>query len=79
MNNNDKCFLFRYSYYEAAQLLPDEQRLALYDAIINYGLFGIKPEPSGVLAIEVAFILIKSDLDNNLEEDEEEISIDFNH
>lgn len=33
-------FVFQPSYWEAVQDLPDQDRLAILDAIINYGLFG---------------------------------------
>ena len=32
-------FVFLPSFYEAIKELPDDQRLACYDAVVNYGLF----------------------------------------
>lgn len=41
-------FVFFRSYYEGAKELNDEQRLAFYDAIIDYALNDIEPNVSGV-------------------------------
>jgi hypothetical protein len=56
-------FTFYRSYYEAARELPDEQRLALYDAFIPYALDGIEPDISGIT--KAMFILIKPVLDTS--------------
>lgn len=50
------------SYYEALKLLPDEYRLAAYDAIFAYGLDGEELLLEGISA--AAFILIKPTLDS---------------
>lgn len=44
---NDR-FTFFASFYEAAKDLPDADRLALYDAIIKYGIDGTEPDLSGI-------------------------------
>jgi hypothetical protein len=54
--------IFR-SYYEAAQSLSDNERLALYDAIMQYGFDGIVPELSG--PVKIYFMLIKPTLDKS--------------
>lgn len=36
-----KGLVFLPSYYEAIQELPDDERLMMYDAIIQYGLYGV--------------------------------------
>ena len=56
-----KSFAFFRSYYEAAQELPDEQRLALYDAILRYAFDNQVPELNGL--VKTCFTLIKLSLD----------------
>ena len=41
-------FMFFRSYYEGAKELDDEQRLAFYDALIEYALNDTEPIISGV-------------------------------
>ncbi len=60
MANNRK-FLFRRSFYEAAKDMNDEDRVKFYDAIMEYGLYGKKPELDDVLM--AAFENIKLDFD----------------
>ncbi len=43
-------FVFYRSFYEAAQCLPNEERLALYDALCEYGINGTDSQPSGIVA-----------------------------
>lgn len=40
-------FIFERYYWEIIQQLPDKARLALYDAIVLYALYGIQPELTG--------------------------------
>ena len=65
MTNHDECngFTFFRSYFEAARELPNDQRLALYDAIIEYGIDGTENDLSGV--IKSLFILVKPTLNKS--------------
>lgn len=65
MANNRK-FLFRRSFYEAAQDMNDEDRVKFYDAIMEYGLYGKDPELDDVLM--AAFENIKPDFDRKIYE-----------
>lgn len=58
---NNKKFLFRRSFYEAAKDMNDDDRVKFYDAIMEYGLYGKKPELDDVLM--AAFENIKLDFD----------------
>lgn len=59
----DSCVIYR-SHYEAAQVLPPEERLTLYEATFQYGLNGIVPE--GLSAVTNAlFTCVKPLLDAN--------------
>lgn len=55
--------LFYRSFYDAAQLMGDDDRLALYDAVMGYCFSGDEGDLSGVVA--VAFALIKPQIDAN--------------
>ena len=37
-------FMFMWSYYRSLSLLPEEDRLALYEAICRYSFFGEVPD-----------------------------------
>jgi hypothetical protein len=56
-------FTFYRSYYEAARSLGEKQRLALYEAIIEYAIDGVQVELSGV--VRSMFVLIKPTLDKS--------------
>lgn len=60
MENNKK-FKFKKSFYLAAKYMSIEDRAKFYDAIIEYGLFGKKPELDDVLM--AAFENIKMDFE----------------
>ena len=64
MENEEKRtgFVFLPSYYDAIRPLPDEMRLRLYDAIIDYGVEGVTPELEGIEAS--LFALVKGNLDS---------------
>ncbi|OPZ65922.1 MAG: hypothetical protein BWY85_00281 [Firmicutes bacterium ADurb.Bin506] len=65
MSTEEKsAFTFFRSYYEAARELPDRQRLALYDAVIKYGLDGEELNLTGIP--KSLFILIKPVLDKSI-------------
>lgn len=59
-----KGFAFLNSYYEAISELPDSDRLALYDAIVGYGIMGITPSLTGIQ--KSVFILIKPNIDSSI-------------
>ena len=63
MENEEKRtgFVFLPSYYDAIRPLPDEMRLRLYDAIIDYGVECVTPELQGNEAS--LFTLVKGNLD----------------
>lgn len=54
-------FTFYRSYWEAIQMLPKKERLAVYEAISAYALNGSAPALSGAAA--TVFILVKPTLD----------------
>ena len=60
MSDKPEGLTFFRSYYEAASELPDKQRLALYDAIMQFGFDNVIPELNGI--VKTAFTLIKPNL-----------------
>lgn len=58
-------FVFFKTYYEAMQYLPDSDRLALYDAICQYGIYGVEPENLPPIA-RGFFILQRPNIDASL-------------
>ena len=56
-------FTFFRSFYEAIRELPNKHRLAIYDAICQYGLDGTVPELTGVP--KALFIAIRAKLDSS--------------
>lgn len=57
-----EAFVFYRSYYEAAMELPEKERLKLYDAIIEYALYGVEPDIKGV--VKAVFVSIKPGIDS---------------
>ena len=55
--------VFYKSFVEALNELPDENRLRLYDAIFNFGIYGNEPELSGIDA--AVFMLIRPQIEAN--------------
>ena len=55
------------SYYEAIRPLPDEERLTLYDAILDYGMTGAEPENLPPLLVGY-YVLLRSRIDEDREE-----------
>ena len=53
------------SYYTYAKTLPDEVRHAFYDAILDYAFSGVQPSPDS--PAHSIFLLIKPNIDSNLE------------
>ena len=60
-----KCdsFIFYASFFEAIKELPDENQLALYNAIFEYGLNGVEPKLKGIE--KTVFTLIAPQLKAN--------------
>lgn len=56
-------FMFFESFRTAAQRLPKDERLKLYDAIIDYGVSGIEPNLPEYLA--AIFDVVKASLDTS--------------
>lgn len=56
-------FVFYASFYEAIEELEPEDKLAVYNAVCQYGLFGIEPECGGT--VKAMFKLIKPQIDAN--------------
>jgi hypothetical protein len=59
----DLIFSFFPSYYAFARNLPDAERLAFYDAILDYFFEGV--EPSGDSPVYSAFLLIQPNINNS--------------
>jgi len=67
MNNKiveKNSMIFYRSFFDAIKNLPDENRLEIFDAILNYGFDFVEPQLSGIS--EAIFILIKPKLQANL-------------
>ena len=56
-------FVFMPSYYDAIRPLPDEMRLRLYDAILDYGIEGVTPTLEGIE--QSMFALVKGNIDSS--------------
>lgn len=56
-------FVFYKSFFDAASHLPDDQRLAVYDAICRYALNGEEPEGDGLVMAIMS--LVRPQLDAN--------------
>lgn len=54
------------SYYEALRSLPDDMRLALYDAMLDFGFCGTEPDGLGV-AEKAIFTLIRPSMERAIE------------
>ena len=54
--------VFLPSYYDAIRGLPDAERLQMYDAIVQYGIYGELPELPPIL--NAAFLFCKPNIDN---------------
>ncbi len=52
------------SYYDAIRPLPDEQRLALYDAIMDYAFGGKEPENLSPI-LKGYFVLLRPNIDSS--------------
>jgi len=71
MEQRRKGFTFYRSYYESAIVLPDKQRLSIYDAIVKYSFVGdITLSDTDDAIVKAIFLLIKPTLDNSLKKSE---------
>ena len=61
MENHDTVKIYR-SFRDAARDLPDAERLAFWDAVIDYGLDGVEPQASGIA--KTLFTAVKPNIDN---------------
>lgn len=59
-----EAFTFYSSFYEAAKEMPDKDRLAFYDAVIQYALSGETIQLKGIA--KMAFALAKPNLDSGI-------------
>ncbi len=59
-----KAVLIQPSFYEAMKVLPDDERLLLYDCICEYSLNGIEPAKLPPIANSL-FILMKPNIDSS--------------
>lgn len=57
-------FLMLPSYYDAIRPLPDEQRLALYDAIMDYAFSGKEPDDLSPI-LKGYFVLLRPNIDSS--------------
>lgn len=57
-------FVIYKSFYEAIKDLPDEDRLVLMDAIMEYGLYGVEPQNLSPVQ-KCIFTLVKPQMDAN--------------
>ncbi len=53
------------SYYEALRPLPDEERLQMYDAVLDYAFTGKEPENLSPI-LNGYFILLRPNIDNSV-------------
>lgn len=58
-------FTFLPSYYEAIRPLPDEQRLLMYDAIMDYAIRGVAPENLSPI-LNGYFTLLRPNIDSSV-------------
>ena len=57
-------FMMLPSYYEAIRPLPDDQRLALYDAIMDYAFQGVDPVDLPPI-LNGYFVLLRPNIDSS--------------
>lgn len=55
-------FVFYETWAEAIRQMPDAERLQMYDAIMQYGIYGTKTEMGGLA--QMALNLVYNDIDN---------------
>lgn len=59
-------FVFLPSYYDALRELPDEQRLMMYDAILDYAFQGGKEPDNLPPILNGYFVLLRPNIDNSI-------------
>jgi hypothetical protein len=57
---------FFYSYFEAASMLEDSQRLRFYDAIAEYAFAGVVPDFSDDLPLRLAWTLVLPNIQSSI-------------
>ena len=62
-----KCIHFYIDWKEASMNCPDNVRLQIYDAIMDYAFYGIMPKSLDSEAVAMAFSFIKPIIDRNAE------------
>lgn len=62
-----KSIAFFYSYYEAATMLSDAQRLRFYDAITEYAFAAVVPDFSDDVTLRLAWSLVLPNLQKSIE------------
>ena len=64
MKNSNRMFIFFYVYHKMVKdfHLSDEERLQYYDLIINYGLYGRKPNRKTTPQVRHIFELVKQNI-----------------
>lgn len=79
MADERKMFKFYRSYYDVAIELPDKDRLAFYDAIMNRQFFGIEPNLKGLA--KLVYISQKHSIDAQVKgwEDYFKLQLSDNH
>lgn len=64
-----RSFTFKKEYYESLQAFPPAKRLAFYEAIARYSLYGEEPKLSGQMS--AVFKLVRPSLDAEIRRSEE--------
>lgn len=62
-----KSIAFFYSYYEAAKMLSDAQRLRFYDAITGFAFAGELPDFSDDVTLRLAWSLVMPNVQASIE------------
>jgi len=62
-----KSIAFYRSYFEAGQLLSDEQRHRLYDAIPEFAFCGVEPDFDGDVMLQLAWSLCRPNVEKSVE------------
>lgn len=70
MNENAekvKSIAFYRSYFEAGQLLSDDQRHMLFDGIAEFAFCGVEPDFDGDTMLQLAWSLCKPNVEKSVE------------
>ena len=55
------------SYFEAGQLLCEDQRHRLYDAITEFAFCGVEPDFEGGISLQLAWSLCRPNVEKSIE------------